>query len=200
INTGIYCFKKECARQAIMKTNYLDFGKEIFPFLLENTFQLYGFVEKYYWMDIGNPTTYLWANWDILREYGWPVLPEGSETKNKIWWKKEPIAPPTLQIDERVCLGENIYFGENVKIGTLTSIGDNVEIGSGTIIEKSVIWDNVKIGNNVKISNAVIANDCIIGNDVIIRSESILGPNVTIEEGVSLGSITIKANGNISHK
>ncbi len=78
----------------------MDFGKDVFPYLLENDYKLYGFVEKYYWMDIGNPKTYLWANWDILREYGWPIQPDGTDEKHeKRWFKMNPIIPPTTTIE-----------------------------------------------------------------------------------------------------
>ncbi|MHA1819269.1 MAG: sugar phosphate nucleotidyltransferase [Promethearchaeota archaeon] len=195
INTGIYCFEKEIARQAIMETNYMDFGKEIFPYLLENGYKLYGFVANYYWMDIGNPKTYLWANWDILREYGWPILPNGKDELNKkIWWQEQPIVPPTSKIHDRVCLGKNIYFGENVEIDSLSVIGNNVKIGNNSFISQSVIWDNVKIGENCRIVDAVIANNCEIGDNCEIRTEAVVGPNVKVDEGVLLDSVTIPAD------
>jgi NDP-sugar pyrophosphorylase family protein len=201
INTGIYCFKKEIARQAIMETNLMDFGKDIFPYLLENDYKLFGFVEKYYWMDIGNPKTYLWANWDILREYGWPIQPDGIDEKNeKRWFKIHPIHPPSTTIEKRVCLGKNIFFGENVKINTLSSIGSNVKIGNGSNIGHSVVWDNVEIGTNTAIVESVISNDCKIGNNVIIKSESIIGPNVIIDDGIILDNETIDGNKHIIGK
>lgn len=201
INTGIYCFTKDCAQQSIMQTNFMDFGKEIFPYLLENNYNLYGFVENYYWMDVGNPKTYLWANWDILREYGWPIMPNGEDLNNKkIWWSSEPIHPPSTTIEERVCLGNNIFFDEDVKIGTLTVLGNNVKIGKGTTIDHSVIWDNVEIGDNCKITETVVADGCQIGDNVELRTETIIGPNVTIGDGVLLDSRTIDGDTNISKK
>jgi NDP-sugar pyrophosphorylase family protein len=177
-----------------METEFMDFGKEIFPYLLENSYRLYGFNEDYYWLDVGNPLTYLWANWDILREYGWPILPEGSDSDNdKKWVAEQPILPDSSQIRERVCLGKNVYIGENVRINPLTVIGDNTQIGHNTIIDRSVIWENVSIGLNCKINQSVIANGCKIGNNVIIRSESILGPNVIVEDGVILDSRTVQS-------
>jgi len=195
INTGIYCFNKNCAHHAIMETNFLDFGKDVFPYLLENEFKLYGFVENYYWMDIGNPKTYLWSNWDILREYGWPILPKGIDSKNqKIWWQEVPITPPSTQIKAPCCLGKNIYFGDKVIINSLSVIGDNVKIGNNTIISQSVIWNDVEIGENCVISESIVSNNCKIGNNVIIRSETVLGPNVIVKDGVLLDAQTINAD------
>jgi NDP-sugar pyrophosphorylase family protein len=195
INTGIYCFQKKTAYQVIMETEFMDFGKEIFPFLLENNFKLYGFNEQYYWLDVGNPKTYLWANWDILREYGWPILPNGQDSNNnKKWFVETPILPENSSIRERVCMGKNIFFGENVQIKPLTVLGDNLIIGNGTVIDRSVVWDNITFGKDCTITESVIANGCKIGNNVILRSETVIGPNSIIEDGVILDSQTIDAN------
>ena len=194
INTGIYCFKKDIAYKVIMETEFMDFGKEIFPYILENNYQLYGFNADYYWMDVGNPKTYLWANWDILREYGWPILPEGKETDNNKKWIQDDLGlPENSRIKERVCIGRNVQFGENVQINPLTVIGENVIIGNDTSIDRSVIWEDVTIGQNCKISQSVIANGCKIGNNVIIRSESILGPHAVVEDGTVLDSRTVQS-------
>ena len=42
INTGIYCFKKEITN-ILHETNVMDFGIELFPYLLENEYCLYGY-------------------------------------------------------------------------------------------------------------------------------------------------------------
>lgn len=152
-------------------------------------------------MDVGNPKTYLWANWDILREYGWPIMPNGEDEKSqKIWWTSPPITPPSTNIEKRVCLGDNIFFGENVKIGELSVIGNNVKIGSGSVIDHSVIWDNVEIGENCRIIETVVADGCQIGDNVELKTETIIGPNVTIGDGVFLDSRTIDADVNLTKK
>ncbi|GAG69345.1 unnamed protein product [marine sediment metagenome] len=53
INTGIYCFKKEIGG-VLQDTGLMDFGSEVFPYLLENSYDLYGFVKNYYWLDLDN--------------------------------------------------------------------------------------------------------------------------------------------------
>jgi NDP-sugar pyrophosphorylase family protein len=150
-------------------------------------------------MDIGNPKTYLWANWDILREYGWPLKPEGDDySKKKIYTKEELDIPQSSKVNSRVSLGRGIKFGENILIDSLTVIGNNVKIGNGTIINKSVIWDNVEIGEKCLIDESVIADGCKISDNVTIRSESILGPDVYVNEGLLLDSSTISYKKEVS--
>jgi len=179
INTGIYCFSQEIL-DLIVSTDFIDFGKHIFPFLLENQYALYGFVDDYYWMDVGNHTTYLWANWDILRQFGYPVLPEGTQQQKRNVWYQESEPPQNLTHGDYVCLGRNNRYGIGSKIVSLSTIGSNVVIDDDTEIDRSVIWDNVQIGKNVHISNSIIANDCEIADFCIIRSNTVLGPGVKI--------------------
>ncbi|MFX1503984.1 MAG: sugar phosphate nucleotidyltransferase, partial [Promethearchaeota archaeon] len=144
INTGIYCFQKDIGG-ILHETGLMDFGGEVFPYLLENKFDLYGFVENYYWMDAGNSTTYLWANWDMLRKYVWPILPNGVEYDG-IYIMGIISSGQNIRIDKPTCFGEYVKLENRVKIKELTSIGHNVTIGEDTVIEKSVIWDEIKIG------------------------------------------------------
>lgn len=180
INTGIYCFKHEVLN-LILKTDFIDFGHDVFPYLLENKYQLFGFVRKYYWLDVGNPTTYLWANWDMLRLYGYPIQPEGiRQNKEHIWYHPNDPNPNNGKHKTHVCFGNNNVFGTNCKIGELTVIGSGISFGNDIQISRSVLWDNCKIGDNVKIDNSVIANSVEIANNCIIRSNTIIGPNCKI--------------------
>jgi len=191
INTGIYCFNREIL-DLIKETTFMDFGKEIFPFLLEHRYRLYGFVEDYYWLDVGNPTTYLWSNWDILRLYGWPITPPGEQEGKFSWFLEKP--PSHLKYGENICLGKNNTFGNNNIIKNLTSIGSNCTFGDNVVIDRSVIWDNVKIGNNVRIEQSVITNVCVIGDDCIIKNNTFIGPNSTIRPKNSLNAKIINAD------
>ena len=177
INTGIYCFRKEIGN-ILQETGLMDFGGEVFPYLLENKFDLYGFVENYYWMDAGNSTTYLWANWDMLRKYAWPILPNGVEYDG-IYVMGIINSGQNIKIDKPTCFGEFVKLENRVKIKELTSIGQNVTIGEDTVIEKSVIWDEIKIGAGCIITESIICNNCEIGDNVVLE-RAIIAPNCKI--------------------
>ncbi|MCF2141705.1 MAG: NDP-sugar synthase [Candidatus Lokiarchaeota archaeon] len=195
INTGIYCFKHDILK-LINSSDFMDFGKEVFPYLLEHRYSLYGFVRNYYWLDVGNPTTYLWSNWDVLRLYGYPITPYGTRQGNEhIWYLNNE--KPTVSHDNFVCFGSDNHFGDNSYIHELSVIGSHCQIGSNTHISRSVIWDNCKIGNNVQIEQSVIADGCTIGDNCVIRSNSIIGPNATISSGITLDAQTIKEDSTI---
>ncbi len=197
INTGIYCFKRDLI-EFLKGNDFMDFGHEVFPFLLENKYALYGFVEDYYWLDIGNPQTYLWANWDMLRLYGWPVTPYGKRQDSKHLWFIDSEKPPEhVKLGNNIEIGKNNTYGNNVHLKDLVSIGSNCTFGSNILIDRSVVWDNVVIGDNCRIENTIICNDCVIGDDCTIKSDTVIGPECEISPGTVLDSKTIEADKNI---
>ncbi|MFX1376939.1 MAG: sugar phosphate nucleotidyltransferase [Promethearchaeota archaeon] len=194
INTGIYCFNKDIAN-ILHETSLMDFGSELFPYLLENQYDLYGFVRNYYWMDAGNSTTYLWANWDLLRKYAWPILPNGSEYDG-IYVMGIINSGQNITIEKPSCFGEFVQLENRVKIKELSSIGQNVIIGEDSIIEKSVLWDNIKIGAGCIITESIICNDCEIGDNVVLE-RAIVAPNCKIENNSQIRDQTLELGTNI---
>ena len=114
INTGIYCFKKEIAK-VLHETALMDFGGQIFPYLLENEYNLYGFVKDYYWLDCGNAQTYIWANWDLLRKYAWPITPNGQEY-DEIFVMGVIDSGKEITIEKPSAFGEFVHLGDKVNI------------------------------------------------------------------------------------
>ncbi len=189
INTGIYCFNKDIAK-VLHETALMDFGGQIFPYLLENEYNLYGFVKDYYWLDCGNTQTYMWANWDLLRKYAWPITPNGQEYDGTFVMGIIDSGQD-ITIEKPTAFGEFVKLGNKVKIKELTSIGNNAIIGEDTIIEKSVIWDNVKIGAGCYINESIICNDCEIGSNVVLN-KAIIAPFCKISSNAQIKDKTLE--------
>ncbi|MBY9006851.1 MAG: NDP-sugar synthase [Candidatus Lokiarchaeota archaeon] len=194
INTGVYCFDNRILNQ-LHNVDYLDFGGEVFPYLLENEFDLYGYIKDYYWMDCGNNKTYLWANWDLLRRYSWPITPNGKEYDG-IYVMGIINSGDGVLIEKPACFGEQVQLNNNIKIKELTSIGNYVKIGEDTSVEKSVIWDNVNIGAGCQINESIICNNCTIGNNVILDRATI-GPHCKISNDKVLRNTSLELGSNI---
>ncbi len=194
INTGIYAFNAQII-DVLENQPLMDFGGEVFPYLLQNNYDLYGYVENYYWLDVGNPQTYLWANWDLLRKYSWPITPNGKEY-DEIWVSFIIDSGENVKIQKKTCFGEKVILKQNVQIKELTSIGTEVVVGEDTIIEKSVIWDNVNIGAGCKISSSIICDNCTIGNNVVLDNV-ILAPNSKISDDQTISDKTFELGSEI---
>jgi len=183
INTGIYAFKKDIGN-IINQNNLMDFGGEVFPHLLENQYDLYGFVKDYYWLDCGNAQTYMWANWDLLRQYAWPITPNG-EDYDGIYVMGIIDTGSNVLIEKPSCFGEYVRLSNNVKLKELSVVGYRVTVGEDSKIEKSVLWDNISIGAGCYINESIICNNCNIGDGVVLE-RVIVAPNSTISNGTHL--------------
>lgn len=180
INTGIYAFKHSVLDILGSMDDLMDFGKHVFPFLTREH-GIFGYARKdYYWMDAGNPQTYLYTNWDVLRRWSYPYYPQGHDDEN-IWWvgydhkigKNSTIYSPAA-------IGENLELGNESKILQNSVIGNNNTIGDNSIIDHSVTWDDVKIGDNVQLNQAIICNNVEIADNVTLGSGTVVGSNSKI--------------------
>lgn len=195
INTGIYYFKKEIL-DILKQVKLMDFGKNVFPYLLENHYPIYGYIAKYYWLDAGDPRTYQYTNWDLLRKWAYPIVPVGQETEPFKWFEKIQTIQfgEKIHIDPHVVIGEGTKIRKNSVIETLTTIGRNVDIGERTHIRQSVIWDNVKIGNDCLIKESIICNNVEIGNEVTIIQSSIVSKNCKVKDKTQLKGEVLNPN------
>ncbi|MFX1296997.1 MAG: sugar phosphate nucleotidyltransferase [Promethearchaeota archaeon] len=176
INTGIYAFHREIF-EILERTNLMDFGKDVFPYLLENDYELYGYIARYYWQDVGNPKYYKYTNWDVLRKWIWPIVPPGEEVRDYIWIGQNSLVSDLGKIHQYVSIGNDSYLGNDVYIESLTSLGNHVTVGQNTRIKESIIWDDVQIGENCQIIGSIICNNVQIGDNVIIKPNTIVISN-----------------------
>jgi len=185
INTGMYAFSYEILDILDHQPSLMDFGKHVFPFLIEKNFEIYGYVAEYFWVDVGNPKVYLKANWDILKgecqPYSGNVFSSYSQLETRNVWVGESVnISPRVHISPPVLIGDNVEIKDSAKIGPLTVIGDNCIIESNTVIENSVLWERVIVKEEAKITEAIICNDSIIGEHAKLDSFSIIGDHSKI--------------------
>ncbi|MFX0184185.1 MAG: sugar phosphate nucleotidyltransferase [Candidatus Hodarchaeota archaeon] len=177
VNTGIYAFKHKLLDILDTLTDLMDFGKHVFPYL-SREYGIYGYERlDYYWMDAGNPQTYLYTNWDVLRRWSFPYFPKATWEEKNIWWDgSKPEIPSSTRIIAPTAMGSKIQLGNNVTIGPLTVIGNNVNIGDNTMINSSVVWNNADIGSNVIIKESIICNDVVIPSNSQLASGTVIAP------------------------
>ena len=137
---GIYLFDRDCLLDLLTKTEYRDFGREVFPAAIRSkNVHLHAF--DGYWEDIGTIRSYYQCNLDLAGA----AAPFDLADPEAPIYSRGRFLPPT-RID-----------GASVR-GSLVS--DGCSIGQGAVIENSVIGLRCRIGRNV-----VIRNSVILGND-----------------------------------
>lgn len=133
---GIYLFNRETLIDALQKTDYPDFGKDVFPATIRSRHvQLHVF--DGYWEDIGTIRSFFDANLQLAQ----PNPPFQLESATAPIYTRTRSLPPTRVEGAEICH---------------SLVADGCVIGEGSRIENSVIGLRCHIGRNVTIRNSVI--------------------------------------------
>ena len=133
---GIYLFNRESLTAALDKTDYQDFGREVFPASIRSRrVQVYLF--DGYWEDIGTIGSFYQANIGLASA----APPFELFTAQAPIYSRPRFLPPTRVDDARV---------------RQSLIADGCIIQPGATIENSVIGLRCRIGRNVTIRNSVL--------------------------------------------
>ncbi len=147
---GIYVFNRDFLVDVLTKTNYQDFGKEVFPTAFR-TRHVQVHLFDGYWEDIGTIRAFYDANLSLAR----PDPPFQLASATAPLYSRARFLPPSL------------LQGAHVKDSLLA---DGCRIGSGAVIENSVIGLRCIIGEGVTIRNSVI-----MGADYYETSDDAVG-------------------------
>jgi NDP-sugar pyrophosphorylase family protein len=156
VNAGIYIVEKEVLRD-VPPDKFYDFGKQLFPLLIEKGAPIFGYLSSAYWKDIGNVWDYKKVHNDIGD--GKLQIPLYGEL-----FTDNVRVGIGADIDKanffgNVFIGNNVELAEGVTIVGSTFIGDHTRIGKNVRIEESVIWDNVHIEEDATIIRSVIGDN-----------------------------------------
>ncbi len=205
INTGIYILSPEVLKM-IPPGESFDFSKNLFPKLMAEGMNVFGYIAKGYWRDVGDLTEYRVAQTDILegkanvkvigtvvKRYPNVRMGEGCEIEEGV------------RFEGNVVLGKNCHIGRGAEI-TQSVLGNHVRIGAGASIRKSVVWDRTligpeaalreaivgrgaRIGRNARIEvGAVVGSRCEVGADAVLKPSVKMWPEKTLEEGAVLST------------
>jgi glucose-1-phosphate adenylyltransferase len=133
---GIYLFNRQTLIDLLSKTDYHDFGKEIFPTSIR-THKVQMYLFDGYWEDIGTIRSFYQANLELAAER--PPFDLASPLQ-PVYTSPRFLAPSRIR-------------GATIR-GSL--LADGCDIGEGAVIENSVVGLRCRIGRNVTVRNAVI--------------------------------------------
>ncbi len=133
---GIYLFNRDTLVKALSKTDYRDFGKEVFPASIRaKHVQVHLF--DGYWEDIGTIRSFYEANLRLAE----PEPPFELASATSPIYSRARFLPPTRA--DGVTLQQSL-------------MADGCEIEPGAVIENSVIGLRTRIGRDVTIRNSVV--------------------------------------------
>jgi len=174
-NMGIYLFNRDTLVEMLRKTDYRDFGKEVFPASVRAR-RVQVFLSDGYWEDIGTIKAFYEANLALTR----PDAPFDLVSVDSPIYSHARFLPPTR------------FDGAAIS-GSLVADGSMIE--PGAVIENSIIGLRCRIGRDV-----VIRNSIIMGNDVYERPETFAAhgengrPPLGIGEGAHIEGAIVDKN------
>ncbi|HEX3657482.1 MAG TPA: glucose-1-phosphate adenylyltransferase [Pirellulales bacterium] len=172
---GIYLFNRDKLIDLLTKTDYRDFGKEIFPASIR-THRVQVHLFDGYWEDIGTIKSFYEANLDLTQ----PNPPFDLHSAVAPIYTRSRFLPPS-QVD-----GVTI---------TQSLISDGCKIAAGARIENSVIGLRCQIGKNVTIRNSVVMGNDFFQTPAQIAADAAAGiPPVAIGEGTVIERAIIDKN------
>jgi len=179
---GIYLFNRAVLVDVLTKTDYHDFGREVFPASMRSR-KVFMHLFDGYWEDIGTIKSFYQCNLDLAKTKPPFELPSPSAPI----YTRARFLPPSIINGATIrdsliadgCIIESGAVIENSVIGLRTHIRRDVVIrnsvlfgndeyetptpgssqiplgiGTGTLIERAIVETNCRIGSGVRITNS----------------------------------------------
>lgn len=172
---GIYLFNRQTLVDALEKTNYQDFGKEVFPASVR-THRVQVHLFDGYWEDIGTIRSFYEANLALA----------SSQPPFEMMAADAPIYTRARFLPATRLEGATIRN---------SLIADGCHIEPGAIIENSVIGLRCRIGRNVTIRKSILMGADFLQTDQEIEADEKRGiPPIGIGDGSRIDGAIIDKN------
>ena len=190
-NTMIYVFEPEIF-EYIPSFGMPDFGRDIFPALVQEGAPFYGFALDEYWCDIGTLSQYHAAHRDILDGKVGLALP-GDEVIPGVFVCDGTKLHSDVKLCSPVLIGEHVRIGKGATIGPYSVIGDRCRIDDNVTVSGSIVWNNTRVGPGASLVDCVVGSDCyleagaslgegvVLSDECIVEEDSVIKKNVRID-------------------
>lgn len=177
INAGIYILEPKVL-DYVPENEPFMFEYEVFPQLLEQKEQFYGYIWRGYWRDIGTAPSYLQANLDVI---------EGRvELLDRLPAERGEKFDATAEIDSTSIVDPTCTLKAGAQIIN-SVVSRNCYIEERARIENSVVRGGTRIGSGAIVKSAVVGKGCHIGRAVVVGEASVLGDKTVLADYSCVG-------------
>lgn len=180
VNTGIYILSPEILERIPKGVSY-DFGRDLFPQLLNDNIPIYAVTAEGYWCDIGNCRAYLECNFDALDEK--IAFDFGKQVISGVW--SHSRLPESVSVHPPCYIGHGVTIEDEAVIGPYAVLCKGTHIGKGAKIERCVI-DGADIGPGAELTSATICRGARIGKDALVSEGCVVGDGAVVGNGAFL--------------
>uniref|UniRef100_A0A7C4B9A0 NDP-sugar synthase n=1 Tax=Thermofilum pendens TaxID=2269 RepID=A0A7C4B9A0_THEPE len=179
-NSGFYAFRYEVLDILEENPQLMDFGKHVFPWLLENGYDVRGWASPAYWIDVGRPATYLMANLDLLAGLAEPLRPYGRE-HGGVWIGEGVEVAPDARLVPPVALGDDARVGSGARLGPFAVVGHESGVRENAVVEYSVVLNGVEVGEAARVTSSIVGEGarilphCSVEGGLVRDGETVSG-------------------------
>ncbi len=170
-NTGIYLFESEIFSY-IPEKQFYDFGKQVFPDLLDKKKRMSGYTMRNYWCDVGDLEVYREAHYDMLTGLVEVDIP-GKRFESNIWLGERPVIHPDTVIVGPVVIGDDCFIGKGAQIYGPVVLGRKTTINEDVIIKRGVFWEDVSIEHGSSLVDCIVGEGCQLKPDIYLEKKII---------------------------
>uniref|UniRef100_A0A7J3X8S1 NDP-sugar synthase n=2 Tax=Thermofilum pendens TaxID=2269 RepID=A0A7J3X8S1_THEPE len=179
-NSGFYAFRYEVLDVLEENPQLMDFGRHVFPWLLENGYEVRGWESSAYWIDVGRPATYLAANFDLLAGLAEPLRPHGRECDG-VWMGENVEVAPGARLVPPVALGDGVRVGSGARLGPFAVVGHGSCVRENATVEYGVVLSGAEVGEGARVAGSIIGENarvlprCSVEGALIRDGEAVSG-------------------------
>ncbi len=178
VNTGIYLLSPQVLEQ-IPPDRPWDFGKDVFPALLESGGGLYGVPGGGYWCDMGDCGAYLDCAADALS--GKVKLDMGLPQQSPGVWSAQPI-PEGVTVIPPCWLGPGAAVEPGALIGPHTVLEQNSWVGRRSLVQRSVLLPGARAEERTTLYGAILCKGAAARPEAVLNEGTVLGERALAEE------------------
>src|SRR5579875_1442792 len=175
INAGAYILEREVLAELAPAGTNISIERDVFPKLVGRG--LYGYEASGYWLDIGTPSRYLQATYDILEGKVHTVVGERLDASGM---RLVPERGVNGRVAAPALILEGAEIERSARVGGRVVLGRGVRIAAGATVEDSVLLGGATVGPRTLIRGAIVGRDVTIGAHCSIDGHVVLGDNVRI--------------------
>lgn len=182
VSTGIYVLEP-AVLQRVPPGLPFDFGRQLFPAMLQTEAPLHGLVLEGYWCDIGDPAAYLQANLDLL----WGRLrfsPPGRKVAPNVWGTAPPA--PGVMVEGPAWIGAGCQLMPGARLQGGVVLGPGCVVGTGCTVARSVVWEEVRLEAGACLTGSVVCAGAALGPKAVVYDGAVVGRGCGVGRGAAV--------------
>ena len=186
VNAGIYIFTRDIVDHFRPQSDgQSKISRDVLPELIRR-YDVYAYVHRGQWFDIGSPEDYMRANFAALSMWCSDPCVVGGTVEGEV--KGPAYIGAEVRVGRGSIVGPNVVLLDGVKVGENTRISSSVVfpgavIGAGSHVRGAIIGEGAALGRWCRVEEgAVIADGVYVAGEVRIGKGVKVGPYREVSE------------------